>query len=57
LQRNYWEDIIRNENEYNRIARHILDNPKKWIMDKLTPDTGNRVMESTAIYNQEKWMG
>ena len=55
-QRNYWEHIIRDANEYNRIAQYILDNPKKWTMDKLNADTGNRVMESPAMYNQEAWM-
>ncbi len=28
-QRNYWEHIIRNDNEYNRIAQYIIDNPQK----------------------------
>ena len=34
-QRNYWEHIIRNENEYNRIAEYIINNPQKWDDDKL----------------------
>lgn len=34
-QRNYWEHIIRTENNYNRIAQYILNNPKKWGEDKL----------------------
>jgi REP element-mobilizing transposase RayT len=34
-QRNYWEHIIRNENEYQRIAQYIIDNPKKWNRDQL----------------------
>ena len=36
-QRNYWEHIIRNEAEYNRIADYIIDNPKNWDDDKLNP--------------------
>ena len=62
-QRNYWEHIIRNENEYHRIAQYILDNPQKWVMDKLNNGTGNQVMESPAMYgrtavrpNEERWM-
>jgi len=35
-QRNYWEHIIRNENEYNRIAQYINSNPKNWEQDQLT---------------------
>ena len=34
-QRNYWEHIIRNEDEYLRMANYILNNPAKWQMDKL----------------------
>ena len=34
-QRNYWEHIIRNENEYNRISQYIIENPIKWDLDKL----------------------
>ena len=55
-QRNYWEHIIRNEYEYQRIAQYIIDNPKKWAMDKLNGGTGNRVMEPMAQYNHEVWM-
>ena len=36
-QRNYWEHIIRNEAEYNRIADYIIDNPANWDSDKLNP--------------------
>jgi len=49
-QRNYWEYIIRNENEYHRIAQYIMDNPKKWAMDKLNGGAGNQVMESQSSY-------
>ena len=34
-QRNYWEHIVRNENEYNGISQYIVDNPAKWQNDKL----------------------
>jgi len=55
-QRNFWEHIIRNENEYRRITQYILDNPKKWAMDKLNGGDGNQVMESPVGYNAEAWM-
>jgi len=54
-QRNYWEHIIRNDDEYQRIAQYIMDNPKKWAMDKLNGGIGNQVMESTTEYNLEAW--
>ncbi len=34
-QRNYWEHIIRNENDYSRIADYIINNPRKWENDTL----------------------
>ena len=33
-QRNYYEHIIRDENELNRIRQYIIDNPEKWEMDR-----------------------
>ncbi len=29
-QRNYWEHVIRDENELNRIRNYIINNPVKW---------------------------
>ncbi len=55
-QRNYWEHIVRNQNEHNRIAQYLTDNPKKWGNDKLNGGNGNIVMESTTEYNHEIWM-
>jgi len=34
-QRNYWEHIIRTDNDYKRIADYIKNNLKKWNNDKL----------------------
>lgn len=55
-QKNYWEHIIRNENEYNNIAQYIIDNPVKWANDKLNGGIGNCVMEPQPEYNNEIWM-
>jgi REP element-mobilizing transposase RayT len=33
-QRNYYEHIIRDENELNRIRKYILTNPAKWENDE-----------------------
>ncbi len=35
FQRNYYEHIIRNQQDYNRIEQYILDNPKNWKKKKL----------------------
>jgi REP element-mobilizing transposase RayT len=37
-QRNYWEHIVRNEREHERIANYILANPSSWPEDSLHPD-------------------
>ncbi|MDA3798092.1 MAG: hypothetical protein PF692_03320 [Kiritimatiellae bacterium] len=55
-QRNYWEHIIRNENEYYRISKYIINNPITWENDKLNGGKGNIVLESLAEYDTEIWM-
>ena len=42
-QRNYWEHIIRNESELNRIREYIHDHPTQWEKDKLHPLPGGGV--------------
>lgn len=37
-QRNYYEHIIRNDIEYQRISEYIINNPIKWNIDKINPD-------------------
>jgi len=37
-QRNYWERIVRNETELNRIRAYIQDNPAQWESDQLHPN-------------------
>lgn len=34
-QRNYWEHIIRDDNDYERIAKYIVNNPQNWDQDQL----------------------
>jgi REP-associated tyrosine transposase len=36
-QRNYYEHVIRNENDLNDIRQYILDNPVKWGMEENNP--------------------
>ncbi len=36
-QRNYYEHVIRNEADYQRIADYIDQNPQRWAMDSLNP--------------------
>lgn len=37
-QRNYYEHIIRNEIDLNKIRQYILENPKKWNEDAENPE-------------------
>jgi putative transposase len=34
-QRNYWEHIVRDESELNRIREYVSNNPAQWEMDSL----------------------
>ena len=36
-QRNYWERVIRNNRELNRIRNYIINNPLKWDFDRNNP--------------------
>jgi len=36
-QRNYYERIIRDDNELNAVHQYIADNPSKWHEDELNP--------------------
>ena len=55
-QRNYWEHIIRNEQELTRIRNYIENNPIQWEYDKLNGGSGNRVLEPLVQYGEESWM-
>lgn len=37
-QRNYYEHVIRDDADYNRIAEYVTTNPQRWIEDKLHPN-------------------
>jgi len=36
-QRSFYDHIIRNEDDYRRIAEYIYNNPEKWNEDKYNP--------------------
>jgi REP element-mobilizing transposase RayT len=40
-QRNYYEHVIRNENELSRIREYIQNNPLKWDLDRENPLSKN----------------
>jgi len=40
-QRNYYEHIIRDDNDYKRICKYIEQNPLKWALDSLNALNGD----------------
>jgi hypothetical protein len=40
-QRNYWDHIIRDENDYNKITEYIVNNPLTWADDTLNSEEAN----------------
>ena len=54
-QRNYYEHIIRNENELHRIREYIRNNPMKWTVDRENPNV-RLVRETPVAYGDEPWM-
>jgi putative transposase len=36
-QRNYYEHILRDQADYERVAAYILDNPANWGQDEENP--------------------
>ena len=36
-QRNYYEHIVRNDDDLNEIREYIINNPLKWALDKENP--------------------
>jgi REP element-mobilizing transposase RayT len=62
-QRNYYEHIVRNENELNRIREYIVNNPTQWPSDRLYTPVGAdlcvcppSVHELAVDYTTEAWM-
>ena len=53
---NYYDHIIRDEAEYQRITKYIIDNPIQWEKDQLKDSNRNSIIEQTAKYNHEDWM-
>jgi putative transposase len=41
-QRNYYEHVIRNEDDLNEIREYILSNPVKWDLDSENPQNMKR---------------
>ncbi len=51
-QRNYYEHIIRNEEELNRIREYIQNNPLKWELDRENPESRNFNLEHDLYWKE-----
>ena len=51
-QRNYYEHVIRNENELDRITEYIQNNPLKWDLDRENPSSRNFNMEHDRYWKE-----
>jgi hypothetical protein len=49
-QRNYYEHVIRNERELDKIREYIATNPLKWALDRENPQrTGSSPVEDSLF--------
>lgn len=48
-QRNYYERVVRNDDELDRIRQYIADNPAQWAMDRENPMAGAQMSGRIAI--------
>ncbi|WP_407654964.1 hypothetical protein [Desulfuromonas thiophila] len=53
-QRNYWEHIVRDQSEWDRIRDYIHNNPAQWDQDRLN-DRKTMVREPVCEYSGENW--
>jgi len=53
-QRNYYEHVIRNEDELNRIREYIQNNPLKWDLDKENPGRAGVDVLEEEIFRKYK---
>ncbi|KRT65801.1 MAG: hypothetical protein XU11_C0019G0022 [Candidatus Dadabacteria bacterium CSP1-2] len=53
-QRNYYEHIIRNEDELNKIREYIQNNPLKWNLDRENPERVGQDLLEDEIFKRTK---
>ena len=50
-QRNYYEHVIRNERELDKIRKYIATNPLKWALDRENPQRTGRSDEEDVLFD------
>jgi putative transposase len=53
-QRNYYEHVIRNERELDRIREYIATNPLKWALDRENPERTGHSAEEDALFDLKR---
>ncbi len=51
-QRNYYEHVIRHEEELRRIREYIQNNPKKWELDRDNPESKNFNLNHDSYWSE-----
>lgn len=54
-QRNYYEHIVRDERDFNRIQEYIAMNPARWELDRENPRRGMGQDDWSA--DEDRWFG
>jgi len=55
-QRNFYDHVVRDESELNRIRLYVQQNPARWEFDRLNSNPLARLCEPSIIYGLETWM-
>jgi len=50
---NYYDPIVKDKAEYQRITKYIVDHPIQWEKNPLKHSNRNSIKEQTAKYNHE----
>ena len=53
--RNYWEHIIRNDDELNRIRNYIITNPVNWALDRDNPENYEKEINNILLSEELLW--
>jgi phosphoribosylanthranilate isomerase len=56
-QRNYYEHVIRNENDLDSVRKYIVDNPSKWEEDEYNPGNFAQGAKGKVIANRKRKYG
>jgi hypothetical protein len=50
-QRNYYEHVIRNDRELDKIREYIATNPLRWALDRENPQRMGYSAEEDALFD------